>query len=794
MNGPSRILLVDDRPENLLALEAILEPLGHELVRAGSGEAALKTLLREEVALILLDVQMPGLDGFQTAELIKERERTRHIPIIFLTALNTDPAHVFRGYSTGAVDYLTKPFDPEMLRSKASVFVDLHEKTREVRRQAELLREQELAELRRESEERYRFLADSIPQQVWTAKPDGALEYVNRRVVEYFGHTADEIVGWGWGEFLHPDDLAPCVDRWRASLASGEPYEFEFRLLEGAGRVYRWHLARAEAMRDEAGEILRWFGTNTDIDEEKRRREAQAFLAEAGAVLGASLDDRQTLAEVARLAVPRIADWAAVHTARADGGLELVALAHGDPTRLELARELQRRYPVTGGEDSGPGRVAREGVSELVPELADETLDAAAADEEHLQLLRALGLRSTICVPMTVRGRTIGAVTLAYAESGRVYEPDDLPLVEELGRRAALAAENARLYEEAEERAQAARVLASIADGVALVDADGVLRLWNTAAEHVTGVRAAEAVGRSVADVLPGWERLARDVPIGVDARPASLPIELGGRELWLSIVGVALEEGTAYAFRDLTEERAVERLKSDFVATVSHELRTPLAAIHGSAITLRRDDLELDLDITAELLGIIADESDRLARIVNDLLLASHVDSGRLPVHVDRFDVVEVARAVAETARTVAPEHVDLRFRAAKRVPPVAADPDHVRQVLRNLLDNAFKYSPEGGTVTLRVAAADGKVRLTVADEGLGIPASEQRRIFEKFYRSDPDMTLGIGGTGLGLYISRELVRRVGGRIHVESNGRKGSTFVVELPAAVPARSGAAR
>ena len=178
---------------------------------------------------------------------------------------------------------------------------------------------------------------------------------------------------------------------------------------------------------------------------------------------------------------------------------------------------------------------------------------------------------------------------------------------------------------------------------------------------------------------------------------------------------------------------------------------------------------------------------------IVNDLLLASHVDSGKLPVHVDRFDVVEVARGVVETARTFAPEQVDLRFTAAKRVPPIAADPDHVRQVLRNLLENAVKYSPEGGRVTVRVAAADDKVRLSVADEGLGIPASEQRRIFEKFYRSDPDMTLGIGGTGLGLYISRELVRRVGGRIHVESNGRKGSTFVVELPAAARAAAGAA-
>jgi CheY-like chemotaxis protein len=137
--APARILLVDDRPENLLALEAILGTLGQELVRASSGEEALKALLAEEYAVILLDVQMPGMDGFETATHIKRRERTRDIPIIFLTAINREPQHAFRGYSAGAVDYLAKPFDPWVLRAKVSVLVDLYRKTRQVREQAELL-------------------------------------------------------------------------------------------------------------------------------------------------------------------------------------------------------------------------------------------------------------------------------------------------------------------------------------------------------------------------------------------------------------------------------------------------------------------------------------------------------------------------------------------------------------------------------------------------------------------------------------------------------------------------------
>ena len=138
---PARILLVDDRPDNLLALEAILGSLGQTLVRAASGEEALKALLADDYAVILLDVQMPGMDGFETAAHIKRRERTRDVPIIFLTAINREPQHAFRGYSTGAVDYLAKPFDPWVLRAKVAVFVDLHRKNRQLRRQAELLAE-----------------------------------------------------------------------------------------------------------------------------------------------------------------------------------------------------------------------------------------------------------------------------------------------------------------------------------------------------------------------------------------------------------------------------------------------------------------------------------------------------------------------------------------------------------------------------------------------------------------------------------------------------------------------------
>src|SRR3954452_1967169 len=175
----ANILLVDDRPENLLAVEAILEPLGHRLVSVTSATEALKELLRESFACILLDVQMPDLDGYELAELIKSRERTQHIPIIFVTALSKEQRNVYRGYSAGAVDYIFKPIDPDILRSKVSVFVDLWQKGEQLREQAALLHAQQLSALEERSEERYNHLADAMPQIVWTTDAVGGPTSVN---------------------------------------------------------------------------------------------------------------------------------------------------------------------------------------------------------------------------------------------------------------------------------------------------------------------------------------------------------------------------------------------------------------------------------------------------------------------------------------------------------------------------------------------------------------------------------------------------------------------------------------
>ena len=623
-------------------------------------------------------------------------------------------------------------------------------------------------ELRRESDERYRIFADAMPQIVWTAGPDGVADYVNEGWVSYSGLTLEQTANDGWLAVLHPDDLAHTTSLWEDALASGRFFETEYRLRRADG-AYRWHLARSLPARGPNGELTGWVGTCTDIDDRKRAEDAQALLVDASAVLGSSLDYYSTLGQVAE---------------------RRLAVVHTDPSKVRFALELQERYPPDPSSERGVHAVVRRGESELISEIPEEMLVAAARDELHLELIRELGLRSWMCVPLIARGRTLGAISFVAAESGRRYGPDDLRLAEDLARRAATAIDNAHLYREAEERAQAARVLDSVDDGVLMVDGDGFVRLWNPAAEAITGLRTKDVTGSRADEAIPGWVDLATRIPVaktpGTGAAVAeSLPVEIGERELWLSFSGVETADGIVYAFRDLTEQRALEKMKTDFVATVSHELRTPLAAIYGSAMTVRREDVELEPKLLDRLLQVIADEASRLAEIVNDLLLASNLDTGDLQVSVERCDGREIAAAVLEAARTHAPQDVTIELLAPPVLPPVAADRGQLRQVLVNLVDNAVKYSPDGGPVEIALEAEGQAMRFAVRDCGLGIPEGERTRIFEKFYRLDPNMTRGIGGTGLGLYICRELVRRVDGRIWVEPNDGAGSTFVVEIPLA---------
>ncbi len=296
----------------------------------------------------------------------------------------------------------------------------------------------------RERELQFRSIADNIPQLAWMADEAGAIVWFNRRWFELTGTTLDQVRGWGWQAVHHPDHAARVTAKWRRHIASGEVWEDTFPLRAADGR-YRWFLSRAVPIRDDRGRIVRWFGTNTDVTE-------QRLMHEAMTVLSSSLDYREILAQVARLAVPALGDWCVVDLVE---GSEIVraAIAHTDPLQAELGREVARRYPVEWSAPVGIPDVIRTGAMKHVPEANDEHLAALRGDREFARLARELGVRSYVMAPLVVRDRTLGVITLVSGEAGR-YTPADLAVIEELGRRAGLAVDNARLFEAAQREAR----------------------------------------------------------------------------------------------------------------------------------------------------------------------------------------------------------------------------------------------------------------------------------------------------------------------------------------------------
>jgi PAS domain S-box-containing protein len=412
----------------------------------------------------------------------------------------------------------------------------------------------------------------------------------------------------------------------------------------------------------------------------------------------------------------------------------------------------------------------------------------AAAGAARGDELLGEGMQAAVAVPVVGRGGGLRGVLSAYAAAPRAWRPDETQAVVALAALVSAALSNAELYRDvAEEKERSEAILANIADGIVAVDGDGTIVLWNSMAEQITGVPAADALGRRLADTLHRELTSGEEEAVG----EREVMIARGGKEVWLALTEAAMRDasgnvgGRIFAFRDVSSERAVEEMKSDFVATVSHELRTPLTSIYGFAETLLRADIAFDDRERATFLSTIATESERLIRIVDDLLNVARLEAGMLGLAVRTTDLGEVIRAEADRVDASLDRRHTLELDLDDDL-TVDTDPERVAQVLHHLVDNAVKFSPSGGTITISGRRRHDAVELRVQDEGVGLSPVERQRVFTKFFRGGEEVAAH--GTGLGLFLARGLVVAMGGRMWLESDEGLGSTFAFELPVARPA------
>jgi len=430
---------------------------------------------------------------------------------------------------------------------------------------------------------------------------------------------------------------------------------------------------------------------------ERRRPERRAlFLAEISRNLLESLDYEETLAKVARLAMPELGAWCIVDLIRDDAGMERLAVFHPDPALQPLTSELQRAYPPKSGDLFGAPRIIETQQPELIYEVDQELLDSSGFDRKELGILQTLGFCSYMVVPLKARGRLLGAMTFVAATADQRYTPTDLLFAEDLAGRAAMAMDNAKLYQEAE---------------------------------------------RARKEAVDAVERAA-----------------------------------------------IADRAKTDFLATMSHELRTPLNAIAGYAELLELGMRGPISEQQHEAIKRIRRSEQHLLGIVNDILMFAKTETGRIPLQLEDTAVATVLESVRFLIHPMLVAS-EVRFvqEDCERHLAVVADYDRLNQILLNLLSNAVKFSPRGGEVRVKCEVADHLVAISVEDDGHGIAEDKLEEIFEPFVQLSSGLTRTAEGSGLGLSISRELARLMGGDVTVESTPGQGSTFTLTLPMSTP-------
>jgi len=753
----ARVLLADDNGDLRAYVTRILAA-HHEVVPVRNGVQALQALREGAFDLVVTDVMMPEMDGFALVQAIRDDPALATMPIIMLSARAGEGAAI-EGLERGADDYVAKPFSSEELLAR--VYAQLN---------AAAIRERATHDLR-QSEERFRTLTASMPYIVLEADGSGAITFLSAYYAALTGKPVEDGYGRGWLASVHPADYRDTVAAWEVSVATGLPFAAEFRLRRSDGE-FRWHTARALPQRDDAGTIQRWTGSITDIHDVRRAVEEREFLSRAARVLAESLDLEQTLDSLAQITVPRFADWCEIELRTDDGRIQTAAFAHWDPARQRRAQEMVGRIHLNANAASGTPRVIRTGRSEIIESIGFDVIDNVVADDAETRLYQEMGTRSAACIPLSAQGRTLGAIAAVYGDSGRRYTPDDIPVLEELGRRAGMAVQNARLFEREHRVAQSfqeaslplalpqvagvtfdavyvpasdeAQVGGDWYDAVRLADGRVVISIGDVAGN---GLRAAVTMG-NMRQIIRGIAQVHADPALMLDAADRALRLEHPDRFV-TAFVGVLDPIVGTFAYASAGHPPPMLRradgsieLLSDGglplgLRNVSREFGRTVEVESGSSLVFYTDGLTELMRRPAEgeaaLRDLLADGvllgGAHPARAIRDAVFEDHPASDDVAILVLRITAVDGDRPTAPDGieRWIFDATNGLEAQAARRsftdgLRRRKADAECIQNaeaVFGELVGNVARYAP--GAVEVTVDWSCDAPVLHVLDEGPG-------------------------------------------------------------------------
>lgn len=759
----ANILMVDDQAGKLLSYEAILSELGENLIKARSAREAMEQLLRNDIAVVLMDVSMPEINGFELADMMHRHPRFQKTAIIFISAVHLSDLDRIKGYQSGAVDYVAVPIVPELLRAKVGVFTELHRKTR----QLELLnreleqRVEERTEQLRQSEEQFRTLANSIPQLAWMADAQGSIFWYNQRWYDYIGLSEDQIERWGWTSLQHPDHVGRTMERLEQAWSAGEFWEDTFPL-RGKDGKFQWFIARAVPLRDSQGSVARWFGTCTDISDQIAAEEKIRHL---NSQLQQRLAELEAIMQVLPVGVA-VSQDPSCDTVTGNAALnQMLGAQLGDNISLNksesnpLAFRFYQEDRELAAEELPLQRSAASG-----QQLGTMELEIRHSGGSPIYLLASA---SPLLDPA---GAVRGAVGAFFDVTGRKQLED-------------LLRERADLLELATE-------------AIIVRDLNGLLLFWNSGAEALYGWKRDEVLGKPIHEILE------TQFPVG-DATIESTLATVGswegnltqttrdGRELVvasrlaLKARGVAVLEIN----RDITSQlqaeealRKAERLAAmgRVAGIIAHEINNPLEAISNTFFLLR-DHPSLDAE-ARHYAQMGEEEMLRLSHITRQTLGFYRESKHPVAVSIAQLldDILELQLRRMEFNKIA----VEKRYRSRGTV---QGFPVELKQVFLNLIGNATQAMPDGGRLRLHVFESSGRddrkagTWVSVCDTGVGIDAEHARHLFEPFFT-----TKSVKGTGLGLWISKGIIQKYGGSISFRSlrrSGRNVTCFQIFLP-----------